>query len=828
MAQFNHENLLIIDKTNFFELLVNKNNKTYNFKFILDELISLRKNKSLFFKLSSLLTLFWTLNKSNLAHDVKKAIVDPIFNKEITPIFSLIQLDNIHNDLCNNIKGNHLLFYSNNIECNIEIDFKAIEDSTNKKLFAVFSSQQIDYLIQEKQLQQLLSFKEIFVFGALPNYSHDLNNLKVFSHQNIDFQTLINVKKRNYRSAFFKLSPQLNLFQIQELKSLFLGLNIDGNLQIESFPCSIENNFISHLIDGCYNSSFLNQFFHLYFDQAIKIKNSFQNLETHFDLYIADTNTHNNQKIFSDLQLSTPSIDTLKKQAFKLYINQYNFFKLGSILQDIYNIPCTNFNVKDANYLIDDFMSYLSLLKAKFSNVTFSFLDSKLLEILHIVETSPNNFEKHTNPNENTYLYFLRLLGITCDHAFIGPQSIHIDITSRCNTKCTFCGYHTDLINDKPWTENGWSEKELDFNIFKDFIDDLVKLKSNEDVLLTGGGEPLMHPQILDMIAYLRQSQIYTILFTNGLLLKKRTVQQLVDLGLNKIYWSIHSASSSTWIMQHPGANPSTFDMVIDQMKFLVEYRDSRQLQNPVIVLVNAISAVNSHEVMDLVDLAIELKVDHLRLQIVHKHNEQTNHLLLTKFQLIRLSKQLPTIEKKLKNNNILLLDNISFQVATLIENMDKKEVINHDWSYNKYNQTGCFVGYLFTRTWVDGTMSYCCHDRVVDNLENGFEKVWNSDDYNHYRFVSKHYEDSQNILLQKDDRGGWLLGKDCSSCGNYEIINRANEALKISGLDLYTPIGFHNIYEQETPKSKDLNKQNIIFGENSYKPKEFMNFGGV
>lgn len=830
MSRLTANNSIIIDKSNFFEYLPQKELNSYSFDSMMESLLSLRSNlkDKLFCEAADLLQLFWLLGQSRLDHTIQKAIIDPYFDKPISPFFSLVCLENIHLDLQVNTLGSQLLFYTHKKQCNIEIDYKAIKQSTNKKLSIILNGPQIDYLIENNQYIHLKKFDQIFLFGPLPEASHDLLNLEIYSKDHLDFQSIINCKKRQYKKAYFKLPCTMPYFQQQELLNLFHELQLSGTISSGEFPYSFEPKTIHQLVDGLKENSFLSSFFHLYFDTFLQIKHQHKDLTKHYDITIADTNIKNHQKIFRNQNLEFPLISSLKDSPFKLYINQYNFFRLGSILSDIYSKPISNFDVKSSHDLLNDFMAYLYKLKELFPHVNFSFLDSTLLEILYIVSNSAKNFSHHTNPNEDTYTYFLRLLGICSDHAFVGPQSIHIDITSKCNTKCTFCGYHTDLINDKPWTENGWSEKELNFDVFRSFVDDLVSLKSKEDVLLTGGGEPLMHPKILDMISYLRTNDIYTILFTNGLLLKKYTVNQLVDLGLNKIYWSIHSASSSTWLMQHSGSTPSTFQLVIDQMRYLIDYKKQKNLNSPDIVLVNAISAVNSHEVMDLVDLAIELKVDHLRLQVVHQHNEQTRHLLLTKFQLQRLSKQLPEIEQKLKDNNILLLDNISFQVSNLLQNIENTEIINDDWSYNQYNQSGCFIGYLFSRTWVDGTISYCCHDRVVDNLENGFQNIWTSPKYNQYRFISKHYDDSQNVLLEKDNRGTWLLGKDCNSCGNYELINRANEALAMSGLIHYTPIGIHKLFADQPIKNMNLDKQSIIFGEASYKPKEFMNFGGV
>jgi MoaA/NifB/PqqE/SkfB family radical SAM enzyme len=466
------------------------------------------------------------------------------------------------------------------------------------------------------------------------------------------------------------------------------------------------------------------------------------------------------------------------------YLNRNNFYKIP---QDL-NLNIAPFRPLTSP-LLAGFMEHCILAMTQENAPGFEIENSDTLELLKIADEFPNRFPEQFNAeNEDGKTYALRLLGILCDHAFAGPHTVHIDITSRCNTRCIFCGYHTPLINDRPWAANGWDQKQLDWELFEPMIRDLKKLRTVEDILLTGGGEPLLHPKILDMIEHIKAQNMHIILFTNGLLLNKNTAESLVDLGLDKMYWSIHSASPETWMIQHPGSTMKTFPMVIDQMRHLLAYRNKQSKKHPVIVFVNVLSALNVHEAEKIVELACDLKVDEMRFQIMHYGNEQTNHLMLTEEHLKELYSKLPKMESMLKEAGIPLLGNFRFQIEQLIQNFnDENELKSCDWAFDLYNRTGCWAGWFFSRTWVDGRMSFCCHDRVIGNLnEGGFETNWNSKKYNQARSAARSFDLDSNLYLREENRGGWLLAKDCSWCGNYEFMNRAWKSFDQTGLKVY------------------------------------------
>lgn len=94
-----------------------------------------------------------------------------------------------------------------------------------------------------------------------------------------------------------------------------------------------------------------------------------------------------------------------------------------------------------------------------------------------------------------------------------------IDICRACNISCRAC-YNIDEPNFKPIEE---IEKEL--KVMKSFR----KIQS----VLIAGGEPLLHPEIYEIIRLIRSHDIYVEIASNAVLLNDETAQKLAQAGLN-------------------------------------------------------------------------------------------------------------------------------------------------------------------------------------------------------------------------------------------------------------------------------------------------------
>ncbi len=105
------------------------------------------------------------------------------------------------------------------------------------------------------------------------------------------------------------------------------------------------------------------------------------------------------------------------------------------------------------------------------------------------------------------------------------PILAHIIPIRRCNLACTYCNEYDDFSKPVP-TE-----------AMKRRIDDLARLGTS--IITFSGGEPLLHPELDDLIAHIRSYPVIAAIITNGYLLTAERIQRLNHAGLDHLQISI-------------------------------------------------------------------------------------------------------------------------------------------------------------------------------------------------------------------------------------------------------------------------------------------------
>ena len=98
------------------------------------------------------------------------------------------------------------------------------------------------------------------------------------------------------------------------------------------------------------------------------------------------------------------------------------------------------------------------------------------------------------------------------------------NVTRRCNLRCVHCYSQSE--------DRGYSG-ELSLDEGKSLIDDLAGFGS--PVILFSGGEPLIRPDILDLIRYATKQGRRAVLSTNGTLITPAVAEKLKDIGLSYV-----------------------------------------------------------------------------------------------------------------------------------------------------------------------------------------------------------------------------------------------------------------------------------------------------
>jgi len=105
------------------------------------------------------------------------------------------------------------------------------------------------------------------------------------------------------------------------------------------------------------------------------------------------------------------------------------------------------------------------------------------------------------------------------------PLMAHIIPIRRCNLACKYCNEFDDF------------SKPIPLETMKQRIDDLARLGTS--IVTLSGGEPLLHPELDDVIAHMRTHPILAGMITNGYLLTADRIKRLNRAGLDHLQISI-------------------------------------------------------------------------------------------------------------------------------------------------------------------------------------------------------------------------------------------------------------------------------------------------
>lgn len=179
------------------------------------------------------------------------------------------------------------------------------------------------------------------------------------------------------------------------------------------------------------------------------------------------------------------------------------------------------------------------------------------------------------------------------------PLHLDIGITNVCNLGCTFCA-RTVRVDDNNWRES----KHMDFDLFKKIITEAAELGTysiNMNLL----NEPLIHPQVIEMIKFAKEQGIVDIHFhTHGGLLTENMSEKLIDSGVDRLFISIDSPYKEKYNKLRVN---SDFDKVINNLKKFKELRDSKEKIDPLIrVSMIAFPDISETELIDAKNLFLK------------------------------------------------------------------------------------------------------------------------------------------------------------------------------------------------------------------------------
>lgn len=178
------------------------------------------------------------------------------------------------------------------------------------------------------------------------------------------------------------------------------------------------------------------------------------------------------------------------------------------------------------------------------------------------------------------------------------PLHLDIEPTNACNLKCPMCP-RTALINDKEKNEK-FKIGLMDITTYKKIIDEAVEI-GVYSIKLNWLGEPLVHPQIVEMVKYAKEKGIIDVMFnTNAALLSKDIAKKLIEAGLDKIFFSFDSPSKEKYESIRIGAN---YEETLNNINNIVKIRNEMKKTSPLTRVSMVLMEDNKKEYDEFVEL---------------------------------------------------------------------------------------------------------------------------------------------------------------------------------------------------------------------------------
>ncbi len=192
------------------------------------------------------------------------------------------------------------------------------------------------------------------------------------------------------------------------------------------------------------------------------------------------------------------------------------------------------------------------------------------------------------------------------------PTVMQLEISSACNLTCSICAR----------AEFPYGPGNLPLDSVRRLSPIFPYLKK---LILHGYGEPLAHPQFVDIMDIVAPFSCEKSFYTNGTLLTGDKARAVIAGGVTEITVSIDSPRKTSFERIRKGAS---FDRVINNVGGFIEMRNGLNLRRPRVVIAAVAMRDNVEELVELVDLAADLSADAL----------EVNYLMAYKKELVEKS----------------------------------------------------------------------------------------------------------------------------------------------------------------------------------------------
>ncbi len=312
------------------------------------------------------------------------------------------------------------------------------------------------------------------------------------------------------------------------------------------------------------------------------------------------------------------------------------------------------------------------------------------------------------------------------------PRHVEIDLTDRCNVACYFCNQQ-DLR----------TTQQLSFHCATRLIDDLAS-KGLRAVRLSGGGDPLFHPDVARVLSHLNERGIVVDnITTNAVGLTRDIAGLLVQGKAREVIVSLNAADPADY-HRMMAVKPDRFDRVVSNVAELIQVRGSNQ--QPSVTLQFLLDRENFARLPEMYHLGRRLGVDRIAVTPVLEipRDRVQASLLLGSTDATQLEPHFRAVLEA--DRDLLLLEpSYIFNWGGWLERLYHELDVPIPNPYPtadtfKAANSGCFFGWYSMVVTGNGDVRPCCYLLNPDYpplgnvVRDSIDSVWNGESFNTLR----------------------------------------------------------------------------------------------
>jgi MoaA/NifB/PqqE/SkfB family radical SAM enzyme len=326
------------------------------------------------------------------------------------------------------------------------------------------------------------------------------------------------------------------------------------------------------------------------------------------------------------------------------------------------------------------------------------------------------------------------------------PLSVTLELTYLCNLRCQMCS----LVEGRMVTREGQRQnpelREPDGSVRREvstaeYLDIIRQIgrAGVKSVILTGG-EPTLRRDITTLVAALKKYPIHLSLVSNGSG-SPAVYRELIALGLDAITISVDGTRE---VHDHVRGREGSFDRAVRAIQTVIDAKHASGSGRPWLAVSCAVSALNQHDIENLVESFQAYDLDALNIGFLHfstADRQRATERAVNGPVMHLKNSELP--------DRIVAVDTteLAARVARIRASRDRQvpvqfgpdldsEGIRRQYTDPTFTYANkCFHPWLATRIDPWGQMYPCWIDvRLGDVRKHGFLKLWNGEQYRSFR----------------------------------------------------------------------------------------------